>query len=287
VDPVTGLPLALTDATWNANNAAFTGGNLKPVDPRLDWTVGRDDVPYKDWGPQRGGGSTTDWIRARSYGGPYSPKKNAHEHTSGAQSKVGWQPEQLNSVKIHIFRYADMLLLLAEADVEATTPDLVEANTIVNEIRARAGQTAQGVGCAPYPTFYPDCTADRASIAAPMIQTATVDSLRTAWARYKIGLYPAFPDQATARTAVRYERRLELALEGQRFFDLRRWGIDQSVIPAYMTVETTRRGYKTGAAAFAPKHHLYPIPDIQLELSKVGAQSALCQNPGWGGTTCP
>src|SRR5213594_4048725 len=56
-----GLPLALTDPNWNTtsaltlaqgdtNFAAGRAGSLAPVDPRLDWTVGRDSVPYKDWG---------------------------------------------------------------------------------------------------------------------------------------------------------------------------------------------------------------------------------------------
>src|SRR5207302_2836872 len=141
VDSITGLPLAVTDPNWNARDSTFVAGKRTPVDPRLDWTVGRDGVPYKDWGPHKAG-----WIRSPSYGGPYSPKKNVHERASGAQSKVGWEPTQENSVKIHMFRYADALLLLAEADVEGTTPDLTEAATIVNEIRARAGKTAQGCG---------------------------------------------------------------------------------------------------------------------------------------------
>ena len=51
VDPATGLPLAITNpTTWNTNNANFTAANLAPVDPRLDWTVGREGVPLKDWG---------------------------------------------------------------------------------------------------------------------------------------------------------------------------------------------------------------------------------------------
>src|SRR5262249_16590901 len=101
-----GLPLALSNPNWNARHANFPAGNLTiPVDPRLDWTVGRDGVPYKDWGKHDGG-----WIRAPSYGGTYSPKKNVGEKASNAESAVGWVPTQLNSVNIHIFRYADMLL---------------------------------------------------------------------------------------------------------------------------------------------------------------------------------
>jgi len=258
------------------------------VDPRLDWTVGRDGVPYKDWGPHKAG-----WIRSPSYGGPYSPKKNVHERASGAQSKVGWEPTQENSVKIHMFRYADALLLLAEADVEGTTPDLTEAATIVNEIRARAGKTAQGCGAGStdtvltnlYPACLPATNPDADRIAQPLVAvSATFDTLTEPWARYKIGLYPVpFPDVAYARRAVRFERRLELAMEGQRFFDLRRWepAYVDSVIPGFIAKEDTRRIFLASAATFAPRHHLYPIPSIQIELSKVGSTSALQQNTGW------
>jgi hypothetical protein len=101
------------------------------------------------------------------------------------------------------------------------------------------------------------------------------------WATYKVGLYPTFPDQATGRTAVRTERRLELGMEGERFFDLRRWGTAQQVITDYLLVEKTRRSYLAAATPFTARYNLYPIPSLQIELSKVGATSTLTQNPGW------
>lgn len=258
-----GLPIALSDPNWNAPNDNFTAlQRTVPVDPRLDWTVGRDGVPYKDWGPHQPG-----WIRSAAYGGPYSPKKNIHEKSSGAQSTVGWTNTQLNSVNIHIFRYADLLLMLAEAEVEAGS--LENARTIVNEIRARAGVTAQGPGT------------DRASIAVPL------NDSRITWATYRVGLYTTpFANQATARTIVRTERRLELAMEGQRFFDLRRWGIAETTLNAYLNgvaggAEKTRRTQLAASETFAARHNLYPIPDVQIQLSKVGGTSTLTQNPGW------
>jgi hypothetical protein len=252
-----GLPLALTDPNWNARNTNLTSATLIPVDPRLDWTVGRDGVPYKDWGAHAAG-----WIRAPAYGGPYSPKKNVHEKASGASSSVGWVPIQLNSVNMHIFRYADMLLMLAEAEVEAGA--LENARTIVNQIRARAGQTAQGPGT------------DRATIAVP------INDSRITWANYRIGQYNApWTNQADARTRVRYERRLELAMEGQRFFDLQRWGIAAATLNTYLAAEKSRRLYLAAAEAFAPRHRYYPIPAIQIELSKVSGTERLKQNTGW------
>jgi hypothetical protein len=274
-----GLPLAVTNPLWNTLDTSFAANTTVPVDPRLDWTAGRDNVPYKDWGLH-----TPKFIRDRSYSGPYSPKKNVHEKSSGAQSKVGWNSFQLNSVHIHMFRYADLLLLLAEAAVE--TNNLEEARGIVNQIRARAGQTAEGCGSGStdsltkvrYPGAWPaGCVGDD-RIAVPLVQGASRDTLVTPYAYYKIGQYTStWTDQNFARTAVRYERRLELAMEGQRFFDLRRRGNADSVLTNYLAVEKNRRPWLGTAAPFTARHHLYPIPQIQVELS----HGALTQNTGW------
>jgi hypothetical protein len=271
-----GLPLALSNPTgWNASDANFTAAATAAVDPRIDWTVGRDNTPFKDWGMHAAG-----WIRSPTYGGVYSPKKNVHEQASGAESNVGWVNTQLNAVNIHIFRYGDMLLLLAEAEVEAGA--LENARTIVNQIRARAAQTVQGCGLPSDATAaanlvaqYPGCAGD-GRIAVPMNDPSI------AWANYSIGQYPGpWTDQATARAAVQEERKLELAMEGQRFFDLRRWGISDQVINDYLAVEKNRRSYLTAAQVFSTRHHLFPIPAIQIELSKVGTEERLVQNPGW------
>lgn len=249
-----GLPVALTDPSWNARDENFDASTPAPVDPRLDWTVGRDGVPYKDWGIHAPG-----WIRDRAYGGPYSPKKNVHESASGAQSNVGWNARQLNSMNVHLFRYADMLLLLAEAEVEAGDPE--NARQIVNRIRARAGVAAQGP-------------------VSDMV--VPIDDPSITWANYEIGQYPGpWSDQAFARAAVRHERRLELAMEGHRFFDLRRWDIADAVLNDYLAVEQTRRPYLTAASTVTDRHDLYPIPSVQIELSTVEGEERLVQNPGW------
>ncbi len=275
-----GLPLALAGPAWNSPSpdSNFAAGVVRPIDPRLDWTVGRDNVPYKDWGLHN-----RSWIRDASYSGPYSTKKNIHEQASDGENNVGWQTTQTNDVNIHIFRYADMLLLLAEAEVEAGgAAGLTNALAIVNQIRARAGQVGQGCGTADtvVTNKYPSCVGNT-SMTVALVQTPTIDSVTTPWARYRIGLYPAFPDQAYARTAVRYERRLELAMEGQRFFDLRRWGAADTTIANYIASEKARIPYLTLAAAYGPRYAFYPIPTVQIELSRVGTTDRLVQNPGW------
>jgi len=91
---------------------------------------------------------------------------------------------------------------------------------------------------------------------------------------------------SAARTAVRFERRLELAMEGQRFFDLRRWGIADQVLNSYLNGmaggnEKSRRLQLASAEAFTARHFLFPIPDLQLQLSSVNGASMLKQNTGW------
>ena len=87
-------------------------------------------------------------------------------------------------------------------------------------------------------------------------------------------------------TAVRYERRLELAMEGQRFFDLRRWGIAEATLNAYLTASAVvrRRLAETTWRArqpFASPSRYFPIPAIQIELSNVTDRHGLTQNTGW------
>lgn len=253
-----GLPLSMSGA-WNnietnLDAAASAGMNL---DPRLDWTVGRDGVPFYDWGNHEAG-----WIRAPAFSGYYSVKKTVYEQASGAMSNVGWVNTQLSSMNMHVLRYADVLLLLAEAEVEGGS--LENARALVNQIRTRAGQTAQGP--------------NGGDIAVP------INDPGITWANYNVGTYTtAWTDQAYARNAVRTERRLELAMEGERLFDLRRWGVAESVLNNYLTVEEPRLGgaQLANAQPFGAKHAHYPIPVTQIELSEVDGQQTLTQNPGW------
>lgn len=284
-----GLPLAMTTPAWNTPvpDSNMAAGVLRPVDPRLDWTVGRDNVPYKDWGLHK-----RSWIRDASYSGPYSGKKPIHEQSSVATSEnnTGWQTTQQNNVNVHILRYADVLLLLAEAEVEVGT--LARATQLVNLVRARAMAGAQGCGSRDSATVatWPACgdTTAAAKAIQPMslpmaVVNANLDTLYVPWAQYRIGLYPAaFADQATGRRAVHYERRLELAMEGQHFFDLRRWGGADTVIANYVNKEETRIPYLSLANTFSlPQYGRYPIPTVQIELSRVGTEDRLQQNPGW------
>ena len=230
------------------NEAEVTADDA--VDPRLDITVGRDDIPYFTFGMH-----TPAWIRARSFSGPFSPKKFAYE--PGEESAVGWVNTQLSPVNMPIIRYADVLLMLAEAEVELG--NLERARELTNMVRARAaGCTQQADG--------------------------SLGPIESGVANYVVSTYDdPWTNASAARDAVRFERRLELALEGHRFFDLRRWGIAQEVMNKYLDEETSRRpAYLTPAGRYeSPKNDLYPLPTVQIELSRVEGAARLQQNPGF------
>ena len=104
------------------------------VDPRLDWTVGRRGIPYKDWGIMRG----SNWIRKQAEGGPYMPAtkpffKKSERYT--LSTTTGWQTG-INANNWRYIRYAHILLWRAE--IAAFENDLVTARNYVNQIRDRA-----------------------------------------------------------------------------------------------------------------------------------------------------
>lgn len=220
----------------------FTPDSTTPVDPRLDWSVGRRGIPYYDWGPHPG----YSWIRDQNYAGPYSPKKHIFTKAQATTlTSSGWK--NITAKDIYIIRYADVLLMAAEAEIEAGT--LEAARGYINQVRARAAKPAGFV---------------QGSVA-----------------NYKIGLYTsAFPSQDYARDAVRFERRLELSHEGHRFFDLVRWNIAATTLNNYLAKEKLKRLYKATASFTAGKNEYFPIPSGIIDIAaKYG--NTLTQNPGY------
>jgi hypothetical protein len=230
------------DEGINASDA-FTNDVTTPLDPRLDWAVGRRGIPYYDYGPHPG----RSWIRDQPYAGPYSPKKHITKRSDlGTFTNVS--NFRQTAKNYNIIRFADVLLMAAEAEVEVGS--LIKAQQYINRVRARAANPGSFVPGAP--------------------------------ANYQIKEYMMpFTDQALARKAVRFERRLELAMEGHRFFDLVRWGVADQVLNAYLAVEKTRRSYKQASGGFTKgKNEYYPIPNRVIEIA-AKAGNILDQNPGY------
>ena len=224
-----------------------------PLDPRLDYTVGRRGIDMNGWGVNVG----KAWIRA-SFGdisGPYLTKKNYYHAGEDANRGTGGWGEQRSGINYHIIRYADVLLMAAEAAVEVQRLD--DALTWVNQVRNRAKN---------------------------MTYVKSVSNPNQDAANYQIEPYPAFPSQEYARKAVRFERRLELGVEGHRLFDLRRWDANDAGFDAvaHMNEYISNEGrtitpFGTAANPYQAKHNLFPIPLNAIDLSG----GILTQNPGF------
>jgi len=212
-----------------------------PLDPRLDWTVGRRGIPYWDWGEHTG----SDWIRDPSYAGPYSPKKQVYKKSQeGQYTEVGNWTSGWTANGYRMIRYADILLLLAECEIEAGS--LANARDLINQVRRRAANPAGFV--------------------------KEADGVTPA-ANYQISEYPAtgypFDTKENARLALRMERKLELGMEGHRFFDLNRWGITVQELNRALAYEKTMPWGSSlyGNATVGPEDVTYPIPQRQIDLS--------------------
>ena len=91
----------------------------------------------------------------------------------------------------------------------------------------------------------------------------------------------AWTDKVAARKAVRFEERLEFAMEGSRFFDLVRWGIAEPTLNTYVAKEKNRRTFLNGAVFVKNKNEYYPIPQQEIINSAVAGQAVLKQNQGY------
>jgi len=214
------------------------------IDPRLDHSVGRRGIPYLDWGLFPG----KSWVRDQPYGGPYAPKKFIYYKAGTGTENDGssWTPGY-TAVNYNIIRYADVLLMAAECEIELGNLDAGRA--LINQVRERAKNSP--------------VTNDDGSMAA----------------NYHIELYESFADATEARNAVIMERKLELSGEGHRFYDLVRWDIAVETLNAYLAYEDMLlRSPFSGASFTANKNEYLPIPQNEIDL--LGAD-VLKQNPGY------
>jgi hypothetical protein len=165
-------------------------------------------------------------------------------------------------------------LLLWAAECEVEVGSLSQAEVYVNMVRARAADSSGWVH-----TYVDN-------------NDPTKGFTNTPAANYKVGLYTGqftTNGQGYAREAVRFERRLELGMEGHRFFDLQRWdngtGYMANVLNAYIQHESNVPKFNaiilSGATFKKGKTEIYPIPQIQIDLSVKNGKAVLVQNPNY------
>lgn len=273
-DPVTGLPFL---DTWNDSDVKNDYGLMSTdpftpetgtLDPRLDYTVGRRGIPMLDWGVMPG----QAWVRAPIQGGPYLAIKRLFYKEEAGTTTESSQPlgaKRNTNNNYEIIRFADVILWAAECEIEVGSLD--KAEEYVNMIRNRA--------------------ADKDGWVEADVAGGSADYGGYA-ANYFVKPYPAGSfaggGKDYARKAVRFERKLELAMEGHRFFDLQRYdngsGYMANVLNAYAKHEGDLGiPILQGAQFTQGKSELFPIPQNQIDLSTKGRDgvSALKQNPGY------
>ena len=211
------------------------------TDPRFDLTFGRIGMYWRSdlSTPAYTYVYNENWCREYSVYGQFSGKK-PYPAPHNPDVTVGVVPWGASSLNYMIIRYSDILLMKAEALVEQNK-NLDTAIDLINQVRQRAANSVD-------PAYTP------------------VD-LNPTLVDYKVSQYPKTGlTQENVRQAVRYERRLEFAMEGLRWFDLLRWGVAEQVVKAYYQYESNFQEYYNGAS-LSSNDFYFPIPLEQVDNS--------------------
>lgn len=203
------------------------------ADPRLFLTVGLTGLPYEFNSKYMMDASST-WSRSNGLYGYYVTLKQNVDPDCGYLVKGSWWGTPMNRI---VFRYADVLLERAEAYAQLN--ETGEAIKLVNEIRKRAKQSTGMI--ANYPSDY--------------------------GVKFNISTYNGSYSQEDALKIVKMERRLEMGMESERFFDLVRWGEAEKVLNKYFAEETNKCSIYGDAHFTANKNEYLPIPFSQVAAS--------------------
>jgi hypothetical protein len=237
------------DTYNNSNIETVADGLANNVDPRLDFTVGRIGVRWKNYTAPY----DINWAREPATYGTYSVKKFLVAPDSPYRIK-GW-PWGGSALNYQVIRYADVLLWKAEALIELGRQ--AEALPLINAIRNRAKNSK-------YVLAWNNTSST--DYAAKYVINTYQDGVNCSWT------------QAFARKALRFERKLELAMEGDRFFDLVRWGVaDQVLNNEYFVKEKVIRPFLKNAQFVKGRDEYFPIPEPQINMSG----GLYKQNPGF------
>ena len=223
-----GLPLIET-----FNNKDFSA-STDNADPRLWLTIGLPGFPYM-FNPNYMMAKTQTWSRSNGLYGYYVTLKHNVDPDTEYLIKGNWWGSPMNRI---VLRYADVLLTRAEALAQLGT-DLGEAIELVNQLRVRSAQSTGMLN--GYDVQY--------------------------GAKMRVMPYPATYGKEETLARVKMERRLELALESERFFDLVRWGEAAEVINKYYAEEADNCAIYSAARFTADKNEYIPIPYEQIAAS--------------------
>ena len=238
-----GLPMLDDFATVD-----YTVGSNETVDPRLFVTVGVPGTPYMFNTAYMMSESNT-WSRSGGdYGYFVSLKQNVDPDLTNVYL-FNCDNQWASPMNRVVLRYADVLLMRAEA--QAQLNNTAEAIALVNQVRQRAAGMMTNSVVSGYPNKY--------------------------GVRYAVGKYNGTYNKDQAMKIVKMERRLELAMECERFFDLVRWGDAASVINKFYTDESVTMNFLKGSSFTADKNEYLPIPYEQIAASN-GHYTQNCGN---------
>ena len=216
----------------------YAVGSNETVDPRLFITVGMPGTPYM-YNTNYMMSEANAWSRS---GGTYGYFVSLKQNVDPSLSDIylfNCDNQWASSMNRIVFRYADVLLMRAEAQAQlGNTPEAIQ---LVNQVRERAAGLAKNSVVAGYPTKY--------------------------GVHYAVGMYNGTYSKDEAVRIVKMERRLELAMESERFFDLVRWGDAASVINKFYSDESRTMNFLAGSQFTADKNEYLPIPYEQIAAS--------------------
>ena len=228
-----GLPMLDNFATVD-----YKVGSAETVDPRLFVTVGVPGTPYM-FNTSYMIAETGAWSRSGgTFGYFVSLKQNVNPALTDNYLYL-CDSQWASSMNRIVFRYADVLLMRAEALTQLN--NTAEAVVFVNQVRDRAAGMMTNSVVAGYPNKY--------------------------GIHYAVGRYNGTYSKEEMMKIVKMERRLELAMESERFFDLVRWGDAATVLNKYYSDESQKMSFLNGSSFTANKNEYLPVPFEQMAAS--------------------
>ena len=228
-----GLPL-LDDFA----SVEYKVGSNQTVDPRLFVTVGVPGTPYM-FNPSFMMAESNAWSRSGGTFGYFVSLKQNVDPSLTDNYLFLCDSQWASSMNRIVFRYADVLLMRAEA--MAQLGQTADAVALVNQVRSRANGMITGSVVSNYPTKY--------------------------GVHYAVGKYNGSYSKEEAMKIIKMERRLELAMESERFFDLVRWGDAATTLNKFYSSESDKMNFLSGSQFTADKNEYLPVPFEQMAAS--------------------